>query len=385
MTGWILKALETLAAVGALSANAYYALCLWSAWMFARSLKAVPPSAWTPPVSILKPLKGVDPDQYESFKSHCFQEYPTYEIIFGVSEASDPALDLVRRLQSEFPEKEIRAMVCDQNLGANTKVSNLAQMAAQARYDLLIVNDSDIRVEPDYVRRAVAPLSDSKVGLVTCLYRGIASPTLGSRLEALGISTDFIPGVLVARCLEGIHFGLGSTLAFRHSDLAAIGGFQEFVDYLADDYEIGKRIAERGLEVRLSDQVVETFLPAYSLREFLHHQLRWSRSIRDSRRWGYVGLVFTFGLPWALLALLLSPVSWWVWLLLGVTAGIRLAVALSVGAFRLRDRQVARYWWLIPVRDFAALLVWMASFAGHTVAWRGDTFRLKDGKLARIV
>ena len=371
--------------MGALSANAYYALCLWSAWMFARSLKAVPPSAWTPPVSILKPLKGVDPDQYESFKSHCFQEYPTYEIIFGVSEASDPALDLVRRLQSEFPEKEIRAMVCDQNLGANTKVSNLAQMAAQARYDLLIVNDSDIRVEPDYVRRAVAPLSDSKVGLVTCLYRGIASPTLGSRLEALGISTDFIPGVLVARCLEGIHFGLGSTLAFRHSDLAAIGGFQEFVDYLADDYEIGKRIAERGLEVRLSDQVVETFLPAYSLREFLHHQLRWSRSIRDSRRWGYVGLVFTFGLPWALLALLLSPVSWWVWLLLGVTAGIRLAVALSVGAFRLRDRQVARYWWLIPVRDFAALLVWMASFAGHTVAWRGDTFRLKDGKLARIV
>lgn len=385
MTGWIFKTLATVAAAGALSAIAYYALCMWCAWMFARSLKRPAiSSAWTPPVTVLKPLKGVDPDIYKSFTSHCLQDYPEYEIIFGVSESDDPALDLVRRLQSEFPEKQIRSLVCEEKLGTNTKVSNLAQMVAQARYDHLIVNDSDIVVEPDYLRRTMAPLSDSKVGLVTNLYRGVAAATLGSRLEALGISTDFIAGVLVARYLEGIRFGLGSTLAFRRSDLESIGGFEGFVDYLADDYEIGKRIAERGLEVRLSDQVVETFLPAYSFSDFIRHQLRWARSIRDSRRWGYAGLLFTFGLPWALLALFFSAAATWAWLLLAATLAVRLTMALSVGFFLLRDRQVRRCWWLIPLRDIAALLVWIASFAGHTVAWRGNRFRLKDGKLSPI-
>ena len=385
MTGWIFKTLAAVAAVGALSAIAYCTLCVWCAWIFSRSLKRPPSnSAWTPPASILKPLKGVDPNIYKSFTSHCLQDYPEYEIIFGVSESDDPALGLVQRLQSEFPKKQIRALVCERKLGANTKVSNLVQMVAQARYDHLIVNDSDMLVEPDYLRRTLAPLSDSKVGLVTNLYRGVAASTLGSRLEALGISTDFIAGVLVARYLEGIRFGLGSTLAFRRSDLEAIGGFENFVDYLADDYEVGKRIAERGLEVRLSDQVVETFLPAYSFSDFIHHQLRWARSIRDSRRWGYVGLLFTFGLPWSLLALFFSQAAPWVWLLLAATVATRLTMALFVGFFLLRDRQVLRLWWLIPLRDLAALFVWLASFAGDTVAWRGDTFRLKDGKLARI-
>jgi ceramide glucosyltransferase len=385
MTIWIFKVLETAAAAGAISAISYYVLCMWSAWRFARSLETLPSdSVWTPPVSILKPLKGVDPDIYKSFTSHCFQNYPEYEIIFGVSDVDDPALDLVRRLQSEFPDKQIRGLVCQKNLGANTKVSNLAQMLAHAQYAHLIVNDSDILVDPDYLRRTLAPLNDSKVGLVTSLYRGIAASTLGSRLEALGISTDFIPGVLVARCLEGVRFGLGSTLAFRHGDLDTIGGFQSFVDYLADDYEIGKRIAEEGFEVRISDQVVDTFLPAYSFRDFIGHQLRWGRSIRDSRRWGYVGLLFTFGLPWALLAILFSQAALWAWILLATTIAARSAMALSVGFFLLRDRQVIRFWWLIPLRDLAALFVWVASFAGHTVAWRGDTFHLKDGKLARI-
>ena len=172
-------------------------------------------------------------------------------------------------------------------------------MLGQAKYETILVNDSDIRVESDYLRRVVTPLEDNQTGLVTCLYRGTASPTLGSRLEALGISTDFAAGVLAARQLEGgIRFGLGSTLAFRRRDLEAIGGFEAFVDYLGDDYEIGRRIAERGLTVTLSDVVVETFLPAYTLREFFDHQLRWGRTVRDSRRWGYLGLGLTFGFPW---------------------------------------------------------------------------------------
>jgi ceramide glucosyltransferase len=228
-------------------------------------------------------------------------------------------------------------------------------------------------------------LADPKVGLVTCLYRGVASPTLGSRLESMGISTDFCPGVLAASQIEGgIRFGLGSTLAFRRSDLEAIGGFEAFVDYLADDYEIGNRIAARGLEVKLSEVVVETFLPPYTLHQFVEHQLRWARSVRDSRRWGYLGLALTFGLVWALLTLILASGAGWACGLLAGVVAARLGVAILVGRFVLRDAQLGKLLPLIPLRDLFALLIWMASFAGHNVAWRGDFFRLKDGKLVRI-
>ncbi len=280
-------------------------------------------------------------------------------------------------------------MVCAKNLGANIKVSNLTQMLVEAKYDRVLVNDSDIRVQLDYLRRVMAPLADPQVGLVTCLYRGVPGRTLGSRLESIGISTDFSAGVLAARTLEGgIHFGLGSTLAFRRSDLAAIGGFEALVDYLADDYEIGRRMAKRGLRVRLSDVVVETYLPAYTLRQFVDHQLRWGRTVRDARGWGYLGLVLTFGVPWALLSGLLSlSLSRGIlaaWAPLVAVIGLRVAVAMLVGWSVVRDRQLLALLPLLPLRDVAALLVWIASLAGHTVVWRGDSFRLKNGKLARI-
>jgi ceramide glucosyltransferase len=269
-------------------------------------------------------------------------------------------------------------------LGANVKVSNLAQMLAEARYDHLIVNDSDIRVEPDYLRRVTAPLADPRVGMVTCLYRGVAGATLGSRLEALGISTDFCAGVLAARQLEGgMRFGLGSTLAFRRAELEKIGGFISFADYLADDYELGKRIASLGLKVELSEVVVETYLPSYRLREFFAHQLRWARGVRDARMGGYLGLIFTFGLLWALLALAASGGALWAAGALAVTLCLRFVVALAVGRGVLRDRQVLRDAWLIPLRDLVAVVVWIASLGGHTVTWRGDRFQLKDGKLTR--
>ena len=377
----------------AVCSMAYYLVCLIGAARFLRHSRAAGggarPTQAAKPVSVLKPLRGTDPEMYESLRSHCLQDFPEYEIIFGVSEPDDPAIPLIERLKLEFPRCPIRLMVCAGNLGANVKVSNLAQMLVEAKHEIILVNDSDIRVQPDYLRQVTAPLADPQVGLVTCLYRGVPGHTLGSRLESLGISTDFSAGVLAARQLEGsIRFGLGSTLAFRRLDLETIGGFESFVDYLADDYEIGRRIAARGLEVKLSEVVVETFLPAYTLREFVDHQMRWGRTVRDSRRWGYLGLVLTFGLPWALLALSLSL---WLsrgalaaWLLLVAVAGLRVAVALLVGWSVLRDRQVLRLLPLLPLRDLVALLVWIASLAGHKVVWRGDSFMLKDGRLVRI-
>ncbi|MFZ0198846.1 MAG: bacteriohopanetetrol glucosamine biosynthesis glycosyltransferase HpnI [Candidatus Sulfotelmatobacter sp.] len=382
----ILATVQVIAVVGIVSSSLYYFLCLWSALGFLRERKASRSSAGAlPPISILKPLKGIDPEIYESFRSHCLQNYPEYEIIFGVSDADDPAIESVRRLQREFPDRRIQMIVSAKILGANMKVSNLAQMITNARYSYLIVNDGDIRVEPDYLQRVTAPLADSRVGMVTCLYRGVASRTLGSRLESLGIATDFCAGVLAARGLEhGIRFGLGSTLAFRRGDLEKIGGFDSFVDYLADDYELGKRVAALGLDVELSDVVVDTYLPAYRLRDFFAHQLRWARGVRDARAGGYFGLIFTFGILWALLAVAASAGLLWSWALLAIVSCLRLAVAYVVGWRLLRSREVLRYVWLIPLRDLIAVAVWVSSLGGHGVTWRGERFRLQNGKLTRI-
>ncbi len=381
------KIIEVFAVAGTVASITYYAVCLWSAAAFLRGRKADEGTrpTFAPPVSILKPLRGTDPEMYECFRSHCLQDYPEYEIVFGVSDANDPAIDLVEQLKREFHQRAIRLMVCHENLGVNTKVSNLAQMVREASHQYLVVSDSDILVEPDYLYRVLAPLNDPKVGLVTCLYRGIANSTMGSRLESLGISTDFAAGVLVAQNIEnGIRFGLGSTLAFRRRDLQAIGGFESIVSYLADDYQLGSRIAAQGLNVKLSAVVVETFLPCYTLRGFAEHQLRWARTVRDSRFWGYVGLGVTFGLPWAALALLIARGASWAWALLACTAAMRIAVAVVVGNSALRDRQVLRWLALIPVRDLLALGIWILSFAGHEVSWRGDRFRLENGKLTKV-
>jgi len=387
MMHFILTIAQIIAVVGIVSSSLYYLLCLWNASKFIGERKAGRSARSTPafpPVSILKPLKGTDPEIHESFRSHCRQDYPEYEIIFGVSDPNDAAIESVKALQREFPDRRIRLVRTPTILGANVKVSNLAQMMTEARYDYIIVNDSDIRVEPDYLRCVIAPLSDSQTGMVTCLYRGVAAATLGSRLEALGI-TDFCAGVLVARQLEGgIHFGLGSTLALRRAELEKIGGFASIVNHLADDYELGKRIADLGLAVKLSDVVVETYLPAYNMLDFFAHQLRWARGVRDVRAGRYFGLAFTFGILWASLAVAASGGALWSWGTLASTVSLRFAVALAVGWKVLRDRQVLRYVWMVPLRDLVAVVIWIVSLGGHTVTWRGDQFKLRDGKLTRV-
>ena len=383
--------LQAVAAIGTVGSLFFYFLSALSLASFLsdrrKQLKQTPlPESQLPPVSILKPLKGVDPEIWESFCSHCERAYPHFQLIFGVSDPADPAIEVVRKLQAKYPNLPIELIVCDRVLGANIKVSNLVQMLPAARHELLLVNDSDIRVPADYLRKVIAPLTDASVGLVTCLYLGVASPTarptLGSRLEALGISTDFVPGVLSARFLErGLHFGLGSTLAFRRRDLEAVGGFEALLDYLADDYELGRRIASTGKKVELSVAAVTTFLPAYTLRQFFLHQLRWARTIRDARRWGYAGLIFTFGLPWALVALLAARGAEWAWSLLVMTFAARMAVGFVAAIVVLHDEQFFRYILLLPLRDLIAPFVWGASFVGNRIHWRGDVFDLKDGRL----
>ncbi len=393
--------LEAVAVIGTAGCLCFYFLSALALASFLRDRRKKdkrkkgkqppPPESQFPPVSILKPLKGVDPEIWESFCTHCEQEYPQFQLIFGVNDPGDPAIEIVHKLQAKYPSCAIDLIVCGRVLGANIKVSSLVQMLPSARHELLLVNDSDIRVPSDYLRKVITPLADASVGLVTCLYRAVAGPTLGSRLEALGISTDFVPGVLSARFLEkGLHFGLGSTLAFCRSDLEAIGGFEALLDYLADDYELGRRIAATGKRIELSAAIVETFLPAYTLRQFFRHQLRWSRTIRDARRWGYTGLLFTFGLPWALLTLLATHGAAWAWLLFTVTFAARLGVGFAAARVVLNDRRIFRSElfrdiFLLPLRDLIAPLVWIASFAGNRIHWRGDSFVLKGGKLIRTI
>lgn len=375
--------LSIVTAVLAVAGTGYYVLCLYSARAFLKSKTAV--GAFTPGVSILKPLRGTDPEMYEAFRSHCLQEYPgSYELLFGVSDVVDPAVALVERLKAEFPDVAIQLLLCERLLGPNGKVSNLAHMVAQARFDFLIVNDSDIKVAPDYLRRVMAPFADPRVGMVTCLYRGIAGRTLGSRLESLGIATDFSAGVLAARVLQGVKFGLGSTLAFRRGDLAQIGGFESLVDYLADDYELGARIAGLGRKVIVSEVVVDHYLPNYTFGEFVKHQMRWARAIRDSRKLDYVGLAATFGVPWAMLTVLFARGATWAWGLLAITLAARWTLAAVMTERVLRQRLGVFEYLLISVRDVVALFVWLASFAGHTIHWRGLEFRLRNGKLEPV-
>jgi ceramide glucosyltransferase len=378
---YLLRIVEALTVAGALGGVAYYALCFWG--VFERfSHRVLESTTFVPPVSILKPLKGADPEMYEAFRSHCLQDYPEYEIVFGVADLADPAADAVRRLQQEFPKHAIQLVQCSAEAGTNRKVATLQKMLPHARHSYLIVNDSDIRVDPDYLSRVMRPMCDPQVGMVTALYRAAAGRTLGSKLEAVGISTDFMGGVLAAQTIEGgLHFGLGSTLAFPREALEKIGGFAPLLDYLADDYELGARISKADYRVELAWTVVETHLPNYSFRDFWVHQLRWARTIKDKRKGGYFGILFTFGLPWAVLAVIASLGAWWAWVFLAVVMGVRFALALTLSIPVLHDRRGLRNLWLLPLRDFSSMVLWAWSYAGDEIEWRGERFRLKDGKL----
>jgi ceramide glucosyltransferase len=382
-------AIEAITTLLTLAGLAYLLLALWGARDFVhhwqrRSLDV----DHAPDVTILKPVKGIDPHMYAGLVSHCQQQYAgNFEIVFGVSSLDDPAGAEIERLRAEFPGIAIRLVECRERLGTSGKVSNLVQMLREARYEHVIINDSDICVTPHYLTRVMACFADPHVGMVTAPYIGRTADsgpglTLWSRLEALGISTDFFPGVLTARKLEGgIRFGLGSTLATSKAALAKAGGLEPLVEYLADDYEMGERIANAGFRVELCSEVVETTVPAYKFSGFCDHQLRWARSTRDSRKLGYLGLGITYALPWAMMTCIASGLALWSLSLLSLVLLARVAVALSVGVGVLRDGQVLRDLYLLPLRDFFGLGFWAWSFAGDTVVWRGELFHLRNGRI----
>jgi ceramide glucosyltransferase len=325
-------------------------------------------------VSILKSVRGADPGFYQAIRSQAIQDYPQFEILFGIRDPDDSAVPEIQRLMQEFPRVSIRLILCSTD-APNRKVGVLMDLARESRYPLLIVSDSDITVPEGYLRNVTAPLADPEIGLVTCLYRAEAD-NLPSRFEALAIATDFAPSTLVAPFVGVSEFGLGSTLAFRRADLERIGGFRAIADYLADDYQLGRKLHSLGLRNLISKVVVSTRISAGSWRAAWKHQLRWARTIRLSRG-AYVGLPVTYATFWAVISAACG--QWW---LTAALLAIRFAMAITSGWFVLRSADVLRYFYLIPFRDLWGVAIWAAGLFGDTVEWRGRRLKLDaDGKI----
>ena len=340
---------------------------------------------YTPPVSILKPVKGLDRDAYENFASFCRLDYPAYEVLFAVADGNDPAVPVIERVMKDYPGRSIRLFVGSETIGLNKKVNKLCRLEREAKSDLLVVNDSDIRVGPDYLRTVVAPFQDPKVGAVTCLYVGVPDKQLGAELEAIGIATEFHAGVLVARHLEGVKFALGSTMATTRQRLEEFGGFRALADCHSDDFELGRRIAALGYVVEIPRYVVWTVCPELSAQGYFAHQLRWGLTTRFSRPWGHIGSLLTMGLPWSLAAATVAPSIWIGTAYLAAYLILRLALAWTLGAKGLGDSLVRRKLWLVPLRDALAFPIWLCTFFFNRIDWRGTSFQLHGRQLVPIV
>ncbi|HEY9613110.1 bacteriohopanetetrol glucosamine biosynthesis glycosyltransferase HpnI [Allocoleopsis sp.] len=383
LTTWTLTVIDFLLLILGLVAVWFYGYAIHAAIAWLKRPTPVEPN-FHPPITILKPICGVDSDAYENLASFCQQDYPTYQIIFAVLESTDPGIEVVQKIIHYFPQVDIQLVVSDRTIGTNRKVSNLANAVTKARYDTLLIADSDIRVGTDYLQRVVQPLRDARVGVVTCLYRSLASGWV-ARLEAVGVATEFHAGVLVSTKLEGIKFALGSTILIRRTVLEKIGGFEAIADYLADDFQLGNLPTQAGYKVVLSDYVVEHVLASTTLVDSLRRQIRWARGTRVCRPWGYLGLIFTHGTVTSLLLLIATGESALGWLFLGITWMARLVMGWVVGVRSLDDPVAKKFLWLIPLWDLIGFAIWCYSFMGNRIEWRGKGWRLtKDGKLVAI-
>jgi ceramide glucosyltransferase len=343
--------------------------------------KPVPP-AFREPVSVLKPLSGAEDQLEANLRTFFTQAYSDYEILFAVRYDSDPAVAVIEKLRGEHPAVPVRLIVTGEPPYPNAKVYSLDLMKSAARHELLVMSDSDIRATPEMLSTIAAEFADTRVGLATCPYRAVPGRGIWPALEAIGMNTQFLGGVLVARMLEGMKFALGPTIAARKSVLDQMGGFDRLKDYLAEDFVMGKFAGELGHKVLLSSYIIEHHIGSQDLAANLKHRLRWARSTRRSRPSGYVGELFMMPLPPALLLWVWAPRFWPV---VAMAAVARAASAWACAGWVLRDRLTARRWWLLPLQDALAFGIWVAGFFGNHIVWRGRKYKLhRDGRFESV-
>jgi ceramide glucosyltransferase len=362
----------------------YYLIVIYSTWRFFRQPITQAGSrqgGFTPPVSNLKPVRGLDPEAYENFASLCRQDYPDYELLFCVGEKDSPVVPVLEKLARDFPDRRIRVLFGGDADAINDKVGKLSRLVREAQYETLVINDSDVRVRPEYLRTVVAPLAEPNVGAVTCFYIPIDAKTLAQKLQAIGMVSDFYPGILAAWQLDGVKFALGPTIATTRAQLGGFGGYRALESRPADDLLVGRLIAERGYEVRLLPYTIQTVPDYASMPELIHKRIRWLAVMRHMRPWGHVGLLFTQGLPWSLAAFAIHPSVAVGFGYLGTYLGLRLAMTWLIGAKGLRDQTLRGRMWLVPVWDALAFLIWLASFGRNSFRWRGGEYRLRNGQL----
>jgi ceramide glucosyltransferase len=345
-------------------------------------------SGFLPQISNLKPVRGLDPDAYENFASFCRQDYPNYEILFCVGDTRDPALPVLQQLVRDFPKRQIRILIGSGREAVNDKVAKLARLVDEAAHEHLVISDSDVRVEPDYLRRIISPLANPRVGAVTCFYHPAEEKTTEEntwvqRLQDVGMLSDFYPGILVAKQLDGVKFALGPTIATTRTRLQAFGGYASIENRPADDLLVGRLIADQGYEVELLRYSISTVPDYQSLRELIDKRLRWITVMRHMRPWGHLGLVFTLGLPWALLAVAVHPTPAIAVGYIGGYLVFRAALTASVG-WGLKQRGVLGKLLLIPVWDAFATLIWLVSLGRKTIRWRGQDYLIRNGELVPV-
>lgn len=364
----------------------YYVIALFSTWQFfrRRTPERSTDSSFTPPVSILKPIRGLDPDAYENFASFCRQDYPEYEVLFCVGSDDDPVLPLLRKLADEFPKCQVRILFREGGRGTNDKVIKLAHLVREARHEVVVINDSDVRARPDYLRNVVAPLANKKIGAVTCFYVSTEEKTFTENLQTIGMFSDFYAGILVARELDGVKFALGPTIATTRARLAGFGGYEALQFRPADDLLVGRLIAEQGYEVALLPYTILTVADYHSLSDLFHKRLRWVVVMRHMRPWGHLGLLLTQGLAWSVLAISLQPSLEVAIGYFGAYLVLRSAMTGMVGMWGLKQKTLRKLW-LIPVWDAIALSIWLTSFLRNTIRWRDGEYYIRDGKLVPVV
>ncbi len=359
----------------------YYALALFSSWRFFRQPDDEPPGDYCPPVSVLKPIRGLDPNARENLVSFCRLDYPEYEIVFCIDGDDEAVVATIEDLRRSFPARSIRALHGSGRVATNDKVAKLVRLVNEASYEVVVISDSDVSVRPDYLRRVTAPLRDPKVGAVTCFYAHDEVATFTDRVQTVGMMSDFYAGILVAWQLDGIKFTLGPTIATTRTHLNSFGGYAVLENRPADDLLVGRLIAEQGYEVTLLRYTVKTVSDYQSMKELLHKRLRWIVVMRHMRPWGHLGLVFTQGLPWSLLAVAISPHVVTAAGYVGAYLALRAAMTWTIGIHGLKQPGLWKEMPLIPVWDAAAFGIWLTSFLRNSIRWRGADYYIQDGKL----